>query len=137
MEALVDLSWRPFPSAVLIIIGLATAWAGSGLAARGLRQRAGGGSNMQDFVRGFRFAVIGLVLAGLGAAWWWHVKWLFVLSLVFGGEEILESTVHLAILRWKPKVGTQKSAALRRTTGAQLDRQFSRYRLPSTYRKGG
>ena len=102
VEVFVDLSWRPFPSAALIIIGLATAWAGSSLAGRGLRQRAGGGSNMQDFVRGFRIAVIGLVLAGLGASWWWHVTWLFVLSLVFGGEEILESTVHLAILRWRP-----------------------------------
>ncbi len=73
---------------------------------------------MQDFVRGFRIAVIGLVLAGLGASWWWHVTWLFVLTLVFGGEEILESTVHLAILRWKPKMGTPKSAVLRRTTAA-------------------
>ncbi len=136
MEVLVDLSWRPFPSAALIIIGLATAWAGSSLAGRGLRQRVGGGSNMQDFVRGFRIAVIGLVLAGLGAAWWWHVTWLFVLSLVFGGEEILESTVHLAILRWKPKVGTQKSAVLRRATAAKLDQQLSRYPLPSTCRQG-
>ncbi len=102
MDAFVDLSWRPLPSAALIVIGLATVWAGTSLAGHGLRQRAGGGSNMQDFVRGFRFAVIGLVLAGLGAAWWWHVTWLFVLSLVFGGEEILESTVHLAILRWRP-----------------------------------
>lgn len=137
MEAFVDLSWRPFPSAALIIIGLATAWAGSGLARRGLRQQVGRGSNIQDFVRGFRIAVIGLVLVGLGAAWWWHVTWLFVLSLVFGGEEIVESTVHLAILRWKPKVGIQKTAVLPRTTAAKLDYRFRRYRLPSTHRMGG
>jgi hypothetical protein len=53
-------------------------------------------------IRGFRFAVIGVALAGLGASWNWHITWLFVLSLVFGGEEGLESSVHLFILRRRP-----------------------------------
>ena len=102
MEALVDLSWRQFPSAVLIAAGLGAVWLGRRRGLGGLRRPARDGSHMQTFVIGFRIAVFGLVLAGLGASWWWHQTWLFVLSLVFGGEEILESTAHLAILRWKP-----------------------------------
>ena len=102
MESLIDLSWREFPSALLIVVGVVTAWLGSKHGLGGLGGPARDGSHMQTFVVGFRTAVVGLVLAGLGASWWWHQTWLFVLSLVFGGEEILESTTHLAILRWTP-----------------------------------
>ena len=56
-------------------------------------------TKMHRFVIGFRIAVIGITMAGLGAAWNWDILWLFVLSLVFGGEELVESTVHLYILR--------------------------------------
>jgi hypothetical protein len=38
----------------------------------------------------------------MGAAWNWNILWLFVLSLAFGGEEVVESTVHLYILRRGP-----------------------------------
>ena len=59
-------------------------------------------TKMHRFVIGFRIAVIGITMAGLGAAWNWDILWLFVLSLVFGGEELVESTVHLYILRRGP-----------------------------------
>ena len=114
MEALVDLSWRQFPSAFLIVAGVATVWLGSRRALGGLRRPAGDGSHMETFVMGFRVAVVGLVVAGLGASWWWHQTWLFVLSLVFGGEEILESTVQWAILRWKPGQATSKQRSRQR-----------------------
>lgn len=117
MEALVDLSWRPFPSALIIAVGVLTAWLGSRRALGGLRRPVGDGSHMQTFVMGFRIAVVGLVLSGLGASWWWPLTWLFVLSLVFGGEEILESTTHLAILRWKP--GKAASSHRNRVPAAQ------------------
>ena len=103
MDALTELSWRVFPSAAMIAIGTAIFLLGSRMASRGLNLPKGLSADMQMFVKGFRIAVIGAVLAGLGAAWNWDLTWLFVLSLVFGGEELVESTVHLAILRWKPK----------------------------------
>ena len=49
-------------------------------------------TKMHRFVIGFRIAVIGITVAGLGAAWNWNILWLFVLSLAFGGEELVEST---------------------------------------------
>ena len=114
METLVDLSWRQFPSAFLIAAGVATAWAGSRRALGGLGRPARDGSHMQTFVMGFRIAVVGLVLAGLGASWWWHQTWLFVLALIFGVEEVLESTAHLAILRWHPGQATSTSRRSRK-----------------------
>lgn len=60
---------------------------------------------MQVIVQGFRTAVIAVAIAGLGVAWNWHLTWLLVLSLVFGAEEILESTTHLSTLRRTPPGG--------------------------------
>ena len=118
MEALVDLSWREFPSAFLITAGVAMAWVGSRRALGGLRLPARDGSHMQTFVVGFRIAVVGLVLVGLGASWWWHQTWLFVLSLIFGVAEVLEATTHLAILRWHP--GRQPRANERESESPRL-----------------
>ena len=118
MDALVELSWRVYPVSAMTAIGATLLSLGSRTAWRGLGRPMSDATRVQTFVQGFRIAVIGATLAGLGASWNWHLTWLLVLSLVIGGEEVLESTTHLAILRWKPNVGTQKLAVLRRTTAA-------------------
>ena len=99
MDVLIDLDWRFYPAAVLALAGAATALLGIRLLAARLRETP---SDMIGFVTGFRIAVIGLTLVGLTVSWNWHITWLFVLAVVFGAEEILESTTHLAILRWRP-----------------------------------
>ena len=102
MEALTDLSWRIYPASVLMALGAAILFSGMRLEVEGIRRPTGDPTKMVTVIRGFRFAVIGVALAGLGASWNWHITWLFVLSLVFGGEEVLESSVMLLILRRKP-----------------------------------
>ena len=97
---LIELEWRIYPAAVLAVAGAATALLGIRLLTARLRETP---ADMIGFVTGFRIAVIGVTLVGLAVSWNWHIMWLFVLSLIFGIEEILESTTHLAILRWKPK----------------------------------
>ena len=74
-------------------------------------------TKMHRFVIGFRIAVIGITMAGVGAAWNWNILWLFVLSLAFGGEELVESTVHLYILRRGPSypATAQRSAVSHET----------------------
>ena len=99
MGELIDLEWRVYPAAVLAVAGAAIALLGIRLLAARLRKTP---ADMIGFVTGFRIAVIGVTLAGLAVSWNWHIAWLFVLAVVFGAEEILESTTHLAILRWKP-----------------------------------
>ena len=58
-------------------------------------------------------AIIGLAVAGVAAAWLWQIDWILVLSLVIGGEELLESTLHIQALsmaeRNQSKLGRSKS----------------------------
>ena len=102
METLTDLSWRIYPASALITLGAAILLSGIRLEVEGIRRPTGDPIKMVTVIRGFRIAVIGMALVGLGAAWNWHITWLFVLSLIFGGEEVLESSVHLLILRRRP-----------------------------------
>ncbi len=50
-------------------------------------------------LRGFRFAVVGFALIGLGAGLVWEIGWLWMLALIVGGEELLESSVLIAAVR--------------------------------------
>lgn len=99
MDALVTLSWRVYPAWVLIAIGLSiSVWGvGRGIAAAHNEPRDPG--RALAILRGFRVGVVGLAMAGIGAAWCWHLGWLLGLSLIIGGEELLESTVVIAALR--------------------------------------
>ena len=108
METLTDLSWRLYPALALMALGAAFLFTGVRLEVEGIRHPTGESLKMVTIIRGFRFAVIGTSLAGLGAAWNWHITWLFDLSLVFGGEEVLESSVHLFILRRRPPHWTRR-----------------------------
>lgn len=99
MDYLNELSWKIYPSIAMMAVGLAALLMGASVARRGLSSPMYDTTRMYRFVVGFRIAVIGVTMVGLGVAWNWDVLWLFVLSLVFGGEELLESTVHLSILR--------------------------------------
>jgi len=109
MEALTDLSWRIYPASALMALGVALLLSGLRLEVEGIRRPTGDSMKMVTVIRGFRIVVIGVALAGLGAAWTWHITWLLVLSLVFGGEEVLESSVHLFILRRRPSHWPRRS----------------------------
>lgn len=98
MDALIDLSWRLYPAAVIIAAGVAIAAVGLRREIDGIRRPIRDPTKVLTFVRGFRLAVIGLALAGIGAAWAWHLTWLLVLSLVIGGEETLEGTIIIFAL---------------------------------------
>ena len=99
MDTLVALSWRAYPSWVFIVVGLTiTIWSvRHGIAAA--RREARDPRRALALLRGFRGGIVGLALAGLGAAWCWQLGWLLGLSLIIGGEELLESTVVIAALR--------------------------------------
>jgi hypothetical protein len=98
MDALVELSWRIYPAAVLIAAGCALALLGVARGVGGLRLPIRHPDKAVSVMRGFRLAVIGLAVAGLAAAWAWHLVWLLVLALAIGGEETLESSMHIYAL---------------------------------------
>ena len=102
MDFIADLSWKSYPASALMVVGAGIFFGGIRLEVAGIRLPSGDATKMITVIRGFRYAVLGVALAGLGIAWNWNIMWLFVLSLIFGGEEILESSVHLFILRRRP-----------------------------------
>lgn len=98
MDALLTLSWRAYPAGGLVAIGLAVAVWGAYHGVSTAQREARDPRRALALLQGFRTSVIGLALAGIGAAWCWEIGWLFGLSIIIGGEELLESTVVIAAL---------------------------------------
>lgn len=116
MDALIELSWRAYPAAVLMAIGMALALPGISGFYRGMRPPYADAGKTLRALQSFRRGVIGLAIVGIAAAWIWQVDWLLVLSLVIGGEEALESTFHVQAVsmseRWQR---TQEAAGAERS----------------------
>ena len=98
MDALIDLSWRLYPAALLMAAGSVGALWGLVREIDGIRRPIRDPEKVLTFIRGFRLAIVGLALAAIGAAWAWHLTWLLVLALVIGGEETLEGTIIIFAL---------------------------------------
>ncbi|MFQ5998330.1 MAG: hypothetical protein ACE5KO_03400 [Candidatus Bathyarchaeia archaeon] len=93
MDVLIDLSWRLYPATALMALGVA-------VVVSGLRRSFLGDSvKLLTWLGGLRLSVIGFAVAGIGAAWAWHQLWFLVLSLVIGGEELLESSIAIFVLK--------------------------------------
>lgn len=99
MDALMTLSWRAYPAAALLVLGIGLAVGGL----RGMAQPLRGPIALPAWIGGFRLAVLGLALSGVGAAWLWQLPWLLAVALGVGGEEILESSAYLAALERQTK----------------------------------
>ena len=102
LGGLVEPSWYVYPAAVLIILGLAVVVWGLSWGTSAVYRQARDPNKALAIMQGFRVGIIGLSLAGIGAARLWHLDWLLALSLIIGGEEILESTVVIAALKRTP-----------------------------------
>lgn len=114
MGALIELSWRLYPAAALMLAGAWLAVVGMRLERDSVRRPVRDPGKNLTWMRGFRLAVIGLAVAGVGAAWLWHLGWLLALALAIGGEETLESSICIAALRQAPRL----EAEHRRRRGA-------------------
>ena len=100
MDAFVEASWRVFPATAIMAAGLLLATYGWRTLVRGLRISAWDPHRSIVGVSGLRAVLIGTAIAGLGASWLWQQLWLLLLSLAIGGEELLETTFILYVLRW-------------------------------------
>ncbi len=99
LDALVDLSWRAYPGGVMLAVGIAAVAYGLIISGRVVAARVSDGSQPIALVSGLRVALVGAAVAGLAGAWIWQQVWLLVLALVFGAEELLETSVVLYVLR--------------------------------------
>ena len=96
--------WVELGEIAAIAAGLWLAIDGVGTQIRRRRRWAlTGPTELLSLARSFRRAVIGLALAGVGAGLLYGLSWLVVLSLIIGGEEVLESSVIAADLRDEEK----------------------------------
>jgi hypothetical protein len=101
MTELVDVSWRVYPAALLIVTGLTGAvWSGHRAVTRARRLRDP--ARALAIMQGFRIAIVGLAVAAVGAAWCWQIGWLFGLALVIGGQAV-ESVVITALKNALPR----------------------------------
>ena len=91
--------WRAHLALALLVVGLGAAVWGMRRGIAGARRAPRDPWRALVLLRGFRIGIIGLALAGLAAAWCWQLEWLSSLSLIIGGEELLESTVIINALR--------------------------------------
>jgi len=69
MEFLTELSWKVYPSFFMMAIGLTVLIMGAAIDHRGLYSPMSDPTKMYRFVIRFRIAVIGITMAGVGAAW--------------------------------------------------------------------
>ncbi len=116
IDTLVQLSWRVYPAAGLMALGTVLSLRGVRLAGAGLRRPLSGSMQSLTWMRGFRLTIIGLAVAGVGAAWLWQIGWLLALALAIGGEETLESSIAIAALRRARDRPRDASAAPHRPT---------------------
>lgn len=99
MDALVDLSWRAYPGGALMALGTMLAFYGFGRLAAWRSVSAFDGSKALVFVSGLRAVLVGFAIMGVGGAWVWQQLWVLLISLAIGGEELLETSVVLFVLR--------------------------------------
>jgi hypothetical protein len=115
MEMLINLSWRLYLVLPLMTLGVTLVVWGAQRGLPGLRRAVHGDSaQLVPFIKGFRATIWGLALMGIGAAWLWHLTWLFVISLAIGCGETLETFLILFALRHGShlSIGTRRPRAV-------------------------
>jgi hypothetical protein len=100
MESLIHLSWRLYLVIPMLVLGAIVAVWGARRGRKGLLGAwRGDPAQLAPLMVGFRALIIGLALIGIGAAWAWHILWLFIVSLATAGGETLETSLILFALR--------------------------------------
>lgn len=99
MDTVVDLSWRIYPASALLAAGSALALYGVMVQWRGIMMPIANPEKNLTWMRGFRMTVIGLAVAGIAAAWAWHIVFLLALALIIGAGETFESSIDICALR--------------------------------------
>ncbi len=99
MDALVDLSWRAYPVAIIAALGFGVSVRGFALLVQGWRRSVWDRDRNLIWVQGFRQSIVGLAVVALAASWQWQQLWLLLLALAIGGEELLETSIIIFALR--------------------------------------
>jgi hypothetical protein len=94
----IDASWRGYPAAALALAGLALMARGLWFGAVGRPGLLRQGRDAYAWIRCFQYAVGGMNVIFLAAAWAWRLEWLAILAVAFLGEEMIETSRILTAL---------------------------------------
>jgi hypothetical protein len=111
MDALTALPWRALPSSAIMAAGALLFLFGIETLVKALRISIWSMDRPIVWVGGFRAAIIGLAVVGLGAAWLTQQLWVLLLALAIGGEELLETSVLLYAMRRGRRIERESLAA--------------------------
>jgi hypothetical protein len=102
----------------LYVAGGLLVYRGAGAWIRGGRETGGPLDKIVGMVRGFRAAIIGMALIGIGLWLMTGQLWILVLSLAVAGEELLETSFIIYVARSDPRVkGVGKRESRREFVG--------------------
>ena len=102
--------WASLIAVAVMALGLILVWRGLRGGRDGSRALLGQRIDMLHRIEGFRLAVFGLVLIGIGVAVIWQAQWLLLLALGIGFVEILESSTLIAVWTWGHHHGANERA---------------------------
>ena len=100
MEDIFSIGWLHYLGMGVLVFGVVITWRGLVGGKDGERGLARRGVPTLARLEGWRLFLVGLTLTGLGAAWFWDLRWLLVLSLGVGFAELHETTHILKAWRW-------------------------------------
>jgi len=104
-------SWQQYPAILIMLLGVALLWRGLHGGPDGERGLLRRGVEMLERIEGWRLSVLGLTLTGVGAAWFWDLRWLLVLALGIGFAELHEATHIIKAWRWDGGSTRKRSAS--------------------------
>jgi hypothetical protein len=109
MDAIFSTGWLHYLGLIVMVYGIVLfrrgLWGGRN-GERGLVRR---GVEMLERLEGWRLTLVGLTLTGLGAAWFWDLRWLLVLTLGIGFAELHETTHVLRAWRWDGRTSARRT----------------------------
>ena len=118
METIVEAGWRVYAAPAVIALGLALVVRAARLGRAAWRRPLTTSMEPLGWLRGFRLAIIGLAVAGVGAAWLWQAAWLFWLAAAVAFEETIETSIAIGgLLRGARPIAGAPRAAVRPAAG--------------------
>ncbi len=124
MDALVNLSWRVYLAVPLMVLGATLALQSERRGRPALLCTVRGDpSQLIPLMQCFRATVIGLAIGGIGAAWIWHLAWLFIVSLTIAVGESMETALVIYAVRHGSQLQVGASRARGQTSPQRCNRR--------------
>jgi Ni/Fe-hydrogenase subunit HybB-like protein len=107
---MVEIPWNTYLATLVLILGLAMVSWGLSWGVNKVLRESLDPMIAQALVRSLRIELVGLSLVGIGAGWLWDIESLLI-SLIFGCEELYETSLVIALLKRSTHDSPQQAQA--------------------------